>query len=464
MIDFQSSLLSDSVKKEGLGVFKIEDMFDRIINLKLTSASYIDGQGVIKHDEYVIRSDWELCYGQIGKMATGEANFMDFSDCYIRRYVHKPSIKVQYKQIASGTAIEIDIFVHNFTMLSSDGRSLMSFNAMSYPLAQVEVQMGYIGQFNKKPLSLAEYFDFSYRPNVDTITVDVTRGYVQTDKLPPDSVLHIHGYVGSCYTPPLVALQGKEISKTVYDDIKNPKSKYNDYFKDYVYWNITKRFARKPVNSEGIKLDDKTGTMSDADAERYGVKVFPSTELMKASADAVEAYTAVSRSGEKIKKTVTGRYSESVVKAMNMMRDELGLDIGFKALLDGNYIAYLSSETGDSQKLSDTLKLYKYEDTDLLEAGSVVDTIYHNILPAVSNITTDALCTIVCPFFYFLNPFDMIKFKSRYALGGVVSYLADFSVVESKFYALYMTVSFATVEDINECTIVCTGSKENTGV
>ena len=55
----------------------------------------------------------------------------------------------------------------------------------------------------------------------------------------------------------------------------------------------------------------------------------------------------------------------------------------------------------------------------------------------------------------------MIKFKSRYALGGVVSYYANFSVVESKFYALYMTVSFATVEDINECTIVCTGSKEN---
>lgn len=463
MIDFQSSLLSDSVKKEGLSFLNIGDMFDRIINLKLTSASYIDGQGIVKHDEYVIRSDWELCYPKIGKMATGEANYLDFSDCFVRRYVHKPSIKVQYKQIASGTAIEIDIFVHNFTMLSSDGRSLMSFNAMTYPLAQVEVQMGYFGQFNRKPTSVAEYFDFRHKVNVDTLTVDVTRGYVQTDKLPPDSVLHIHGYVGSCYTPPLVVLQGKEISKTVYEDIKNPKPKYNDYFKDYVFWNITKRFARKPVNSSNIKLDEKTGTMSDTDAERYGVKVFASTELMKASVKAVEAYSAVTKTGEKITKTVTGRYSESVVNAMNILRDELGLDIGFKALIDGNYVAYLSSEAGDSQKLSETLKLYKYEDIDLLEAGSVVDNIYHNILPAVSNITTDSLCTIVCPFFYFLNPFDMIKFKSRYALGGVVSYLADFNVVESKFYALYMTISFATVEDINECTIVCTGSKENKG-
>ena len=463
MIDFQSHLLSDSEKKNNLSFLTASDMIDRIINLKLTTANYIDGKGEIKHDEYVIRSDWELCYKNTGKMATGEASYLELKDCYIRRYVHKPSIKVQYKQIASGTAIEIDIFVHNFTMLSADGRSLMAFNAMSYPLAQVEVQMGYIGQFNHKPTTLAEYFDFSHKLNVDTLTVDVSRGYVQTDSLPPDSVLHIHGYVGTCYIPPLIQLQGKEIKKTVYEDIKNPKLKYNDYFKDYVYWNITKRFVRKAVNSGAIVLDEKTGTMNDLEAEKYGVKVFASSELLKASKEAEKAFTAVSKSGEKIVKTVTSHYSDSVVQAMNILRDELGLDIGFKALLDGNYVAFLAEETGDSQKLAETLRLYKYEDKDLLEAGSVVDTIYHNILPAVSNITTDRLCTIVCPFFYFLNPFDMIKFKSRYALGGIVSYLANFSVVESKFYALYMTVSFATVENINECTIVCTGSKENKG-
>ena len=115
----------------------------------------------------------------------------------------------------------------------------------------------------------------------------------------------------------------------------------------------------------------------------------------------------------------------------------------------------------DTELLAKSLERYKKQDGALAQEGDTVTRIYHSVLPAVENITTDARCTIVCPFFFFLNPFDMIKFKSRYALGGVVTYYANFSVEESKFYALYMSVSFATVEDINECSIVCTGSKEN---
>ena len=71
-------------------------------------------------------------------------------------------------------------------------------------------------------------------------------------------------------------------------------------------------------------------------------------------------------------------------------------------------------------------------------------------------------CT--CPFFYFLDPFDVIEFKSRYALGGIVSYYANFNASEDKFYALWVTVSFATVEDINECQITCTGSQSKRGI
>jgi hypothetical protein len=81
-------------------------------------------------------------------------------------------------------------------------------------------------------------------------------------------------------------------------------------------------------------------------------------------------------------------------------------------------------------------------------------------LPAVYNITTDALCTITCPFFFFLSPFQKFYFKTRYALGGLVSYYANFNATEDEFYALWQNVSFATVEDVNECTIVCTGQKK----
>ena len=79
----------------------------------------------------------------------------------------------------------------------------------------------------------------------------------------------------------------------------------------------------------------------------------------------------------------------------------------------------------------------------------------------VYNITNDALCTIVCPFFSFINPFEKLYFKSRYALGGLVSYYANFTNAnKNEFYALWQNVSFATVDDINECTIVCTGQKK----
>lgn len=458
MIDYESSLVSDVLKKEGINGLTIDSLFDRIINLKLSSAYYTDSKGMVVKDEYVIRSDWEMYYPEMGKIVTGEANELELRDYYIRRCVHKPSIKVQYKQIATGTAIEIDIFVSNFIMMSADGRAFMSFNNLTYPLQQIELQMGYFGQFKDKPASAEQLFDFSPRPNVDTLTVNIA--YVQTDKLPPDGVLHIHGYVGSCYNPPLSLMQGKEV-KATYNDIKDVKQYYGDYVKDYIFTNVTRRFLRKSVSDKEVKVDENTGLMSTTDAEKYGVKVFLSTVLEDECKEAVKRKEAKDKNGNVIKKKVTGVYSESVVQAMNRFREEFGVNISIKALIDGNYVAYMTDEASNTKQLSETLKRYKYEDKDLLQAGSVVDNIYHNVLPAVENITTDALCTIVCPFFYFLNPFDMIKFKSRYALGGIVTYYANFSVVESKFWALYMSVSFATVDDINECTIVCTGDVEN---
>ena len=460
--DYTSYLLPDKEKAKGIYSFTPADLFDRIINLKLTTQDYKDKKGIVKHDEYVIRSDWEIYYPELGKIATGEVSDTALlTERYVRRCVYKPSIKVQYKQIASGTAIEIDIFISNFIMLSSDGRSLMSFSNLTYPLGQVEIQMGYFGQFNNKPKNFKEFFDFTNKRNVDTITVNVGSGYVQTDKLPPDGVLHIHGYVGSCYNASISDLQGVEV-KSDWKTLNAPILKYDTYLQNYLFTNITRRFTRKAVNPVEVTIDKDSGLMGAPEAEEYGVKVFLSDKLAEIDKELTKKYSAKDKNGNLIEnKKVKGIYSGTVVQAMNLVRDDVGIDISFKALTDGNFIAYLAEEAYDTEALAKALKKYKDKDTNLLEAGNVGSEVYQNILPAVENITTDALCTIVCPFFYFLNPFDLIRFKSRYALGGVVSYYADFNVKESKFYALYMTVSFATVDDINECTIVCTGSAEN---
>ena len=463
MIDYTTNLLPDRAKSRGVYSFTQEELFDRVINLKLYTQSTSSNKIV---DEYVIRSDWEAYYPNLNKVAQGDGAMSDLKKFYFRRCVQKPSIKVQYKQIASGTAVEIDIYINNFAMLSSDGRTLMSFNALTYPLGMVELQMGYFGQFNTKPESMEEYFDFKRNKNADTLTINVGSGYVQTDKLPPDGTLHIHGYVGSCYTPPVASADYKD----TYDNITGVAVAYGDYLKDYIFTNVTRRFVRKPLQYEEIDVDEETGLISWKNipneniswADKYGVHVYLSDALEKACNEKLNQ-PLIDADGNPIKqedRKVIGHYSETVVKALNLVRSEMGVDMSFKALTDGNYIAYLSSESMDTALLHESLLKYKVEDVALMEEGDTVNKIYHNVLPAVENITTDSLCTIVCPFFFFLNPFDMIKFKSRYALGGVVSYYANFTVEESKFFALYMTVSFATVEDVNECNIVCTGSRE----
>lgn len=451
MIDFVSTLMTDKEKSEGIYSFTKEDLFDRIINLKLTTKNTATNVAV---DTYVIRSDWEMYYPDMYKVAQGSRNIKDITSGYIRRCSQKPSIKVQYKQVATGTAIEIDIFVSNFIMLASDGRTLMQFNNLTYPLGQVEIQMGYWGQFSNKPATMEELFDFRRNKNADTIVCSVS--YVQTDKLPPDATLHIHGFVGTCFNPPIVS--GGEY-KDSYAYISNPVSISNNtnYLEDYVFTNITRRFLRLPVLDREVTYNEETGLMSVTDAKLYGVKVFFSEEL-ESVCNKHWSNKLKKEDGTTTDVKIVGHYSESIVKALNLMRDELGIDLSFKALTDGNFIAFLADEAEDSETLAKGLQRYKLEDKDILNAGSVGANIYKNTLPAVENITTDALCTIVCPFFYFLNPFDLIKFKSRYALSGIVSYYADFTAKESKFYALYMTVSFATVDNINDCTIVCTGS------
>lgn len=458
MNSFDSSLLSD---KDKLNLTK-SDLFDRIINLKLYAGEMkADGTSIVK-DTYVIRSDWEIYYPDQYKALTN-GTVSTSGKGYIRKCRIKPSIKVQYKQISSGTAIEMDIFISNFFMFDSSGQMLMSFNNITYPLLKVEVQMGYWGQFSRAPETWEEYSEFRYHDGAEVLTCNVN--YTQTDKLPPDAVLHIHGYVGNCYGEP-VKTQKKALNIKFADletAFKRDTSK--SLIEDYCFQNVTRRFLKTTVftareRPSEIQVDTVTGRMDKASAQKYGIKVF-CTQALKDASNKVEEEGRLNTSDNKeVDAFTAGLYSRTAVEALNSIRGVTGLDCTFQALKDGNYIALLTSELEDMEGLVKAAGKALADDVDSVSTGNALSQFWKNIIPAVNNITTDAICTILCPFFYFIDPFSELEFKSRYALGGIVSYYANFNVSENIFYALWMTVSFATVEDINECQIACTGGKK----
>lgn len=216
IIDEGKRLLADEAKCN-LGAL---DLFDRVINLKLTAAN---------GDEYVVRSDYETYYPGMMK-AVSENNAESLSSlnkCYIRKCQYKPSIKVQYKRVSFSTPIAIDIFVNNFFMLDKSGKMLKSFSNISNPLYKVELAMGYFGQFKRamqkgeaSAIPVEALFDFDHnklKGHGITVITMCNVEYVQTDKLPPDMTVHIHGYVGNLYVSDLESL-GEDVAKN-YDEI-----------------------------------------------------------------------------------------------------------------------------------------------------------------------------------------------------------------------------------------------------
>ena len=419
------------------------DLFDRVINVKLTMKKYSDSKsptGYIE-DVFVIRSDYELY-------------FPDEKTYGIRKCAIKPSIKLQYEQVSSGTAISIDLFLSNFFIMTKDGRTLMSINNQTYDIAKVEIQMGYLGQFNKllgldnKNISDLEYvdlFDFTKEgAGIQTIVInDVEK--VTTDKLVPDYTLHIHGYVGNtiCTCDAVEEeIQYVNIPKDVFlPATKNPIPKL-------FYKYITRRFLNTNVFPKGEKIPkyDKDGFFSEDDANKYGVAVVFSSKAENLTLPEIkdengnlityETYMSFGGSENTLDSTIE-RLIEFCSKSLT-----------YRRLNNGSILVFCIDELQENNiaDLFEDIKGFIDKDTQLLKN-------FNNKLPCVNNINIDAIATIVCPFFTWLNPFQYFYFETRYAITNTVSFYANFNPNLYKFYALRTSISFATVEDINEMQI-----------
>lgn len=526
--------------EKGEYTFNQFDLFDRVVNIKFICGDKSNP------DEYVIRSDYEIYKPDLIKgMTQGESE--SSSPCVIRKCRIKPSIKVIYKQKAQNTPVAIDIYIKNFFILTKDGQTLLSFSNKGYPLHSIEVQLGYFGQFahmyknreNRVPTK-EEFFAMEAPLGVQTLLCNTA--YTQIDKLPPDSTLHIHAFVGDLTNKPVKDyIEVEEKKKEVDYEIAGESEEFRfKNFAHYIFNNITRRFVRMQspniLNKIGI-LDgvkkDKNGLMNYVKAQMYGVKVFLSEGI-------VNSYTMQGKSvvydseGNAVKGSsfFTQSLSGSTLsKALNTIVKKINPKIRISPASNGDCFLFLDGEDENKLAKGDTywyiyergngsgvdidgdgkvswreleLRRYKMRDIvaylheSMLSTGvalgdsialakmdedkeyvrkeattiqegegvrlSKIEMDFTNkALPAVYDINIDSLCTIVCPFFWFLNPFDTVRFQTRYALGGLVSYFADFTPKENKFTVLWQNVSFSTDENINECEIVCTGeeAKEN---
>lgn len=430
-----------------------DDLFDRVINLKFVTG-YANSDDSVKN-EFYIRSDYEIVYPHQSVTSVLQANNIATSEYYIRKCRHKPSIKVQFKNVGNGTSIGIKIFLSNFFMTTSDGQQLMNFNNDTYPIRSVEILMGYWGQFKRyehKDWRKLNKENFNSKYGTTHLVCGVQ--YVTTEKLPPDYDLCIHAWIGE---NPYGTSRTADTKLVTYSDFRRTGSVQVSTsatsLENILFENITQRFTRLSTDSDRLKGLNQI--LSVADAKRYGIRVYVSEEARNFSKEVLEKKKEDS-SGQGKKKYLSFEVGVTPENTLINLLSLIDERLKYKRLYSGDFIVCMSSEVDDLPSLFDSINRVN---GNILEHSSVANEGFNHNLPAVYNINVDTLATIVAPFFYAVDTFDYVVFESRYVMSDLVAYYAlGEGVRMNTFFVINQSVSFATVEDVNEMTLVCQGS------
>lgn len=347
---------------------------------------------------------------------------------YFRKCSYKPSIKVQYKQVSGGTAIELDIFVSNFYLTDASGNCIRSFDVKSNPLRRVEVMLGYFNQFKNtfdpENGTMEQYMTLEPTDLIDKIVMDDVQ-YVTVDKMPPDYTMHIHGYVGDVMSAPKNAKE--EIES--FTDLTKASREYN--LSQLTY----EQFFQKCITEQF--------TVKNGDKEE-GMKVV----VAKSIKDEIVSEPVKDADGGDVDVKISLDGSLDLRGLMQKVK-EINKNIQYKIKNDGSVFIYTTVNLFDAMGIPDIEQVKELsENSEKMLSNAIKNN--DGILPAVNSINVSALSLIVCPYFGFLDPFQSFKFKTRYALTNLVTYYASVNLAVYKFYALNVSVSFATVEDVNE--------------
>lgn len=455
------------------------ELFDKVINLRLSARN----RKTNKVDTFIIRSDFEAHFKDSDfKEVFGES--FKSNSYIIKKVEYKPSIKVQYNQVSETTQIDFDIFISNFFLNTKDGQFLMAFNDATYKLEEVSLQMGYFSQFQKrlgadtkKPnwgltySNLFEDFDKGSSFGVQTIKINVSD--VRTEKLPPNSVLRIHGYVGSTVD---IAVNGKKVSKEESKNFEDMKGEAEDIYSDdskslmenLFFYYITRRFQNIKIKDEEYvaPVVGENNVFTKDFAEENGVKVHLSKWLKEwEEGSEIQFGNKDSNKVKKYTRISFGGYANTLDSAVKRIAEFIGCPLSSMRLNDGSIYVFEADrythldtdsedeDTDDEEEHRKFIMNKMIEDTKYFNENTPSKNYWEGKIPAVYNINIDASALIVCPFYTFLNPFEEIKFSARYPLSNLVTYWGGFKPTTYKFLVYNMSVSFATVENINEMQI-----------
>lgn len=374
--------------------------FDKVINLQFIKRNSKSGNKTA----FTIRSDYEMITDNKGNYS-------------FARMPMKPDIRVQYKQVASETAIQIYIHVTNFRTVTTEGAMNNKFSVTEgeETIEEVYIEMGY---FNQMPdftnpsnnLTKEDYLDISKTSGRGTKILKGKILSVYPTKLPPDGITTFMLTVAS-----------------VTNSLGSPQ-KLNDNmtYKKYLFESITKRVLRVgiPENVER-RLLESGEAMTDSEAEKYGVKILCSKGVLDLPPIEVPPYI--------------GKY-DSVLEGFELIQ-KVNKNIRFFPLPSGDFMARLNTESVVSSiRSAEYIKFIGNEEIKI---------------PAIESLELGATANITCPFFGIIHPFQTLSFQSYFNLASFVNYFLPNSNV-STFFPISCEIDFSTNGKENSIKMMCT--------
>jgi hypothetical protein len=500
----------DTVGQRKGSFFLSTDFIDRVINLKL----YFGAKG---EDIVVLRSDYELYDKTLkSRVVKGNLSGLNKSEVVVRRCRFKPSIKIEYNQPTGNTQLNLNIYVDNFFILDKTGMTKMQFGNSEYPLKTVEIQMGYAGQFiapfakNETMCpTLDEYLKMECPAGVKQITCNVNE--IMMSGTPPNYTMHIHSYVGSSNNTYKPLQHDTDNTLKPEEEISGGTFECFNFF-DYAFQNVTRRFSRRQID-----MPEKDKMLSESDASEFGVQLFFSESFVLASdgfsrMSGQVVFEAVDGSDVTAPvKYVAMPQGDTTAQAINKTMRLVSPKVRIQPLSTGDYLIYMDSDVQLGQhfggteekskwyvfsptlaKLARNTAKYKANETAKATKLGLIELTYSEVvtfigkptiavnsatgkaklvmqdkarkmaaynlagvLPAVYNVdSSDSLASITAPYFSWVEPFqDFTASSGNMAKTGMVDYWANM-LNHTNFQAISMSFAFATVEDLNEMTIL----------